>query len=50
MSPLEIVIYSILGAIVLVLAFKWFIWDIFIKPKDKKKKTNKENEEDNENS
>lgn len=43
MSPLEIVIYSILGAVLLGMCFKWFIYDIFIKPKKTKKKQLKEN-------
>lgn len=38
MSPLEIVIYSILGAVILGMCFKWFIYDIFIKPKRAKRK------------
>lgn len=48
MSPLEIVIYSIMGAIVVGLAFKWFVWDIFIRPKNKKTKKEKKNQEQQE--
>lgn len=42
MSPLEIVIYSILGAIIIGMCFKWFIYDTLIKPKKAKKKEIKE--------
>ena len=42
MSPLEIVIYSIMGAVILFLVFKWFIYDIKIKPKKQAKKLGKE--------
>ena len=53
MSILEIVIYSLLGAILAGLLFKWLIYDKFFKKKkpkkDKKSKEDEENAEDTEN-
>lgn len=47
MSPLEIVIYSLLGAVIVGLLFKWLIYDKFFKKKKTKK--DKETKEDQEN-
>lgn len=47
MSVLETIIYGILIAIVAGLAFKWFIYDTFIK-KDKKNKKDKKVEKQKE--
>lgn len=53
MSALEIVIYSLLGAVLVGLLFKWLIYDKFFKKektkKDKKTKEDLENAEDKEN-
>ena len=53
MSALEIVIYSLLGAVIVGLLFKWLIYDKFFKKKkpkkDKKSKEDEENAEDTEN-
>ena len=50
MSVLEIIIYSLFGAIVLGMCFKWFIYDLVIKPKrkpkEKKQKAESENEDE----
>lgn len=52
MSALEIVIYSLLGAVLAGLLFKWLIYDKFFKKekskKDKKTKEDQENAEDTE--
>ena len=50
MSPLEIVLYSLLGAVCLGLLFKWIVYDKYIKPKrkpkEKKEKTKKYEDEE----
>lgn len=49
MSILEIILYSIVGAIIIVVLFKWLIYDKFIKKdKNKKPKRNKESIEEDE--
>lgn len=48
MSVLEIIIYSLLGAVVLGLCFKWFIYDLLIKPKRKAKKVKTQKDEEDE--
>ena len=42
MSALEIVIYSLLGAVIVGLLFKWLIYDKFLKKNKTKKKKSKE--------
>lgn len=48
MSPLEIVLYSLVALIITGFLFKWLIYDKFIKPKKKAKKVKLPDEEDEE--
>ena len=48
MSPLEIVLYSLVGTIIVGFLFKWLIYDKFIKPKKKSKNVKLPDEENEE--